>query len=118
MAKTNFQPSPTNRWTSYESPNEKDWLEIDFGKPVTFRRVDLAIYDDRGGVQTPVQYEIQVWDSKEWQTIPCKLDPAEPAGSQWNSAGFEAKTATKLRIVFTNRDKARSGVTEVMVWNE
>lgn len=29
--KVNFLPSPTNRWTSYESPNETDWLEVDFG---------------------------------------------------------------------------------------
>ncbi len=37
-----------NRWTSYESKNKADWLAIDFGKPTEFRRVELAIYDDRG----------------------------------------------------------------------
>lgn len=42
--------SPMNRWTSYESKSETDWLEIDFGREVEFRRMELAIYDDRGGV--------------------------------------------------------------------
>ncbi len=57
--KTNFLPEPMNRWTSYESKSESDWLEIDFGKPVEFRRVELAMYDDRGGVQPPTSYIIQ-----------------------------------------------------------
>src|SRR5262245_42704650 len=30
--KVNFHPAPNNRWTSYESPNPTDWLEIDFGE--------------------------------------------------------------------------------------
>ncbi len=43
-----------------------------------------------------------------------------PAGLQfyeWNAATFPPVTSTKLRIVFTNNGNARSGVTEVMVWN-
>lgn len=52
--KTNFLPSPTNRWTSYESPNSSDWLEVDFGADKSFNKIELAIYDDRGGVQPPL----------------------------------------------------------------
>ena len=116
---TNFLPTPTNRWTSYGSPNDVDWLEIDFGKSVEFRRVDLAIYDDRGGVQPPTQYSVQIWKNDAWQTIENVVqDPKQPAGSQWNSVKFNPVQSGKLRLYFTNRDKARSGVTEVMVWNE
>ena len=115
--RTTFLPTPTNRWTSYESPNKVDWLEIDFGKPVEFRKVDLAIYDDRGGVQRPIKYDFEIWNGDKWQAIEnIQRQPEEPAGSQWNSATFESQKATKLRILFTNRDRARSGVTEVMVW--
>jgi hypothetical protein len=42
----NFNPSPNNRWTSYESPNATDWLQIDFGEEKEIARVELAIYDD------------------------------------------------------------------------
>jgi F5/8 type C domain len=116
---TNFLPTPTNRWTSYESKTPTDWLEIDFGKPTEFRRVDLAIYDDRGGVQTPLKYEIENWTGDSWQAIPnIKTSPEKPVGSQWNSAVFQPISSIKLRIVFTNAGNARSGVTEVMVWNE
>ena len=116
---TNFLASPTNRWTSYESKTETDWLEINFGKSVEFRRVDLAIYDDRGGVQTPLKYEIEVWNGLKWEAVnDVTKDPHKPAGSQWNSATFAPVTSDKFRIVFTNNGNARSGVTEVMVWNE
>jgi hypothetical protein len=112
-------PTPTNRWTSYDSPSESDWLEIDFGKPVEFRRVELGIYDDRGGVQPPAGLALEVWQNDQWRTIDgCEFSPRAPAGSQWNTVRFPATTGSKLRMVFTHQGKARSGVTEVMVWNE
>jgi hypothetical protein len=116
--KTNFLPTPTNRWTSYESPNERDWLEVDFGKEVEFGRVELAIYDDRGGVQTPLKYDIEVWLDGRWQALGnVKRNPEKAAGGQWNSASFNPQKSSKLRIQFTNASPARSGVTEVMVWS-
>ena len=115
---TNFLPTPTNRWTSYESPNEKDWLEIDFGTPTEFRRVDLAIYDDRGGVQTPTDYAIQTWQQSSWTPVESIVrSPQQPTGNQWNTASFTPVNSSKVRILFTNQGKARSGVTEVMIWN-
>ena len=117
--RTNFMPTPTNRWTSYESPNDVDWLQIDFGKSVEFSKVDLAIYDDQGGVQCPIEYRFEIWEDDKWQPITdVKRNPVEPAGGQWNSATFAPTTTSNLRIQFTNRDRARSGVTEVMVWNQ
>ena len=116
---TNFRATPTNRWTSYESKTETDWLEIDFGRPVEFRRIDLAIYDDRGGVQTPVKYELESWNGQTWEAVKnVRKSPEMPAGSQWNSTTFEPITSAKFRIIFTNAGNARSGVTEVMIWNE
>lgn len=116
---TNFLPTPMNRWTSYESKSDTDWLEIDFGKAVEFRRIELAIYDDRGGVQKPKSYEFEIWNGQKWQTISnVEKQPMQPAGSQWNSATFASQNTTKLRILFHNNGAARGGVTEVMVWSD
>lgn len=117
--KTNFLPSPTNRWTSYESPNATDWLEVDFGVEKTFRRVELAIYDDRGGVQPPTRYEVETWDGKAWQKVNgAKYTPEKPTGGTFNEVTFEKATASKVRVVFTHAGKARSGVSELFVWKE
>jgi hypothetical protein len=117
--RVSFHPSPHNRWTSYESPNATDWLEIDFGAAKEFARVELALYDDRGGVRAPEKYDIQYWDGSAWKSVAeQKREPEVPAGGQFNQVTFEKVTASKVRVVFTHRGKARSGVTEVFVWKE
>lgn len=117
--KTVFLPTPMNRWTSYESKDTSDWLEIDLGEPREFRRVELAIYDDRGGVQPPTSYRIETWNGQEWKPVAePRYAPEKPAGGVWNSAQFTPLKAARLRIVFTHQGQARSGVTEVMVWND
>ncbi len=87
--------------------------------PTEFRRIELAIYDDRGGVQPPTDYEIQTWQQNAWKPVESLTrSPQKPTGNQWNSAKFTPVTSSKVRILFTHNGKARSGVTEVMVWNE
>jgi len=115
--KANFNPNPHNRWTSYESPNASDWLEIDFGAAKTFARVELGIYDDRGGVQAPAKYDVEYWDGKEWRAVEdAKQEPEQPAGGIFNEVRFKPVTAAKVRVVFTHKGKSRSGVTELLVW--
>jgi hypothetical protein len=111
-----LRPTPHNRWTAYESPNATDWLAIDFGQAKTVGRVVLHLYDDRGGVQPPASYTVQLWDGTAWQDIPGQMKvPATPAGGV-NTVTFAPVATAKLRIVFTHRGKSRSGLTEVEVW--
>lgn len=117
--KTNFLPSPVNRWTSYESPHASDWLEVDFGAVQEFARIELAFYDDRGGVQPPARYAVEYWDGQAWQPVQhAKPSPEQPAGSQWNEVQFDPVQASKVRVVFTHAGKARSGVSEILIWRE
>lgn len=115
--KTMFAPTPMNRWTSYESPSNSDWLEIQFGKMVSVSRVELGIYDDRGGVQPPASYAIEVWADGRWRPVESEVyRPEKPAGSQWNEVRFPTVRTDRMRIVFEHQLPAKSGVTEVMVW--
>ena len=114
----NFLPSPVNRWTSYESKDDRDWLEIDFGQTQQFRRVELAIYDDRGGVQPPQNYELEFWDGTAWQPISdATKSPERPAGGELNTVRFAPVQSRRLRIWFQHSGQARSGVSEVLVWD-
>lgn len=117
--KTNFLPSPTNRWTCYESPNSSDWLEVDFGAEKSFNKIELAIYDDRGGVQPPTKYDVQFWNGSEWkEVLSSKKVPEKPIGGQFNQITFNPVKASKVRVVFTHSGKARSGVSEILIWND
>lgn len=117
--KTLFVPAPMNRWTAYESPNSNDWLELDFGREIEFRRLGLAIYNDGGGVQAPESYAVELWTGDAWAPVKnANYTPEQPRGDQWNEVRFDPMKATRLRIVFQHRGAARSGVSEVMVWND
>lgn len=108
-----------NRWTSYESPNPSDWLELDWGTPREFGRVELHIYVDRGGVQPPEKCRVEIWTGAGWQDVVDQVaSPAVPAGGVANSITFPRVKASKVRFVFTHQGAARSGVTEVEVWRE
>jgi hypothetical protein len=114
-----FTPTPPNRWTAFESPDAKDWLEIDFGGMKTVGRVELAIFDDRGGVQPPEAYTIEIWDGSSWLVPEHQLrSPLAPTGGAFNTVHFDPVGAEKIRITFTHRGKARSGVSEVLVWGK
>jgi hypothetical protein len=117
--KVNFLPTPLNRWTSFESPHENDWLEVDLGAAQTFRRIDLAVFDDGAGVQPPARYDVETWDGTSWQPVvePQKT-PLQPVGGEYNEVRFRAVDARKVRVVFTHAGRARSGLTELLIWNE
>lgn len=115
----NYRPAPNNRWTAYESPHPTDWLEIDFGEPLAFGRVDLHIYDDRGGVQPPASYAVQYFDNNQWKAVTnVKRSPEKPEGGTINTVSFDAVTSPKVRVVFTHDGKSRSGLTEIEIWEK
>ncbi len=112
-----FNPQPANRWTTYESKSATDWLEIDLGQVKKFSRVELAIYDDRGGVQAPEKYTLEIWDGNAWQPLQNEQrDPPRPTGGQYNSVRFTPVEAAKLRATFTHKGQSRSGLSEIFVW--
>ncbi|MDP1562215.1 MAG: discoidin domain-containing protein [Pirellulaceae bacterium] len=114
-----FLPNPFNRWTSYESPRNEDWFEVEFEKPTTVSRAVLHIYDDRGGVQAPQAYRIEYWNDQEWHPVEeAKYEPVAPTGSQVNQVVFSPTTTSKLRVVFQHRGESKSGLTELEVWRE
>jgi hypothetical protein len=117
--KVRFTPSPHNRWTCFESPNESDWLQIDFGAEREVGRVELAIYDDNGGVKAPASYNVQFWDGEKWRDAAGqKKTPEQPVGSHYNEVVFNKVKTSRVRVVFTHQGKARSGVSEILIWSE
>jgi hypothetical protein len=114
-----FRPSPHNRWTAYESPNDSDWLEIDFGREQTVGRLVLHIYDDGGGVQAPASYGVQYRDGAAWRdALKQQASPAKPRGGAANTVIFTPVKTAKVRVVFTHAGKSRSGLTEIEAWEK
>jgi hypothetical protein len=117
--KVHYRTTPVNRWTSFGSTNTTDWLQLDFTEPQEISRAVLYIFDDRGGVQAPAGYRLQMFANGEWRDVPAqKKNPEKPAGNIANEVTFPRINTDKLRILFTHKGKSRSGVSEVELWRE
>ena len=114
--KTEFSPEPRNRWTSDGSPNAEDWLALEFAEEPTIDRIEISIYDDGKTVLAPKAYRIEVGDGKEWRDVADVVKtPDEPKGGVVNIATFPPVKASHLRVIFTNQERAKSGVTEIEI---
>lgn len=114
-----YTPVPNNRWTSYESPNNSDWLELNFGTEKQVSRVILHIFDDGGGVQAPKSMQVQWLQNGEWKDASnASANPAQPSGGNANVISFDSVSTEKLRVLFTHKSPARSGVTEIEAWEK
>ena len=117
--RTGYLPVPVNRWTCYGSTTPSDWLEIDFGAAKEFSRLEIGFFDDRGGVQAPESYSVEYFDGKEWKAATGqKRTPEKAAGGSMNAVRFDRVSASKVRLVCTHKGQAKSGVTEMEVWND
>ena len=75
------------------------------------------LFRSGGGVQAPESYRIEVWDGSAWQPVrETGRLPEQPQGGVANSVTFASVRAVKLRVLFRHRGAARSGVTELEVW--
>ena len=114
-----FQPNPMNRWTSFGSENDSDWLELDFGRKRKFNRIDLYIYDDKGGVQAPKNIKILTAIGDDWLEITNTVkSPKNPQGGSLNRVQFDEINSDKIRIIFIHKKHSKSGLTELEVWHD
>lgn len=113
-----YEPEPANRWTAYQSPNISDWLQIEFPEARKLSCLKLHVYDDGGGVQPPVSYDVQFQKGKRWVSAKNqRKSPSAPA-ARLNTVTFDPAQADGVRVVFDHRDggvrgNVYSGVTEI-----
>lgn len=106
-----------NRWTAYESPNERDWVEVDFGTPERVRRLDLYLWGDDDGVKAPESYHVEYWNGGEWlEATTVSRRPDTPLAMARNTVVIEPVRTRRLRVVFDHAEPSYSGVAELMIW--
>ncbi|OYP35251.1 hypothetical protein CGZ80_12425 [Rhodopirellula sp. MGV] len=57
------------RWTSWPQTGKEQWVEISLDEPMEIRSVGVYFYDDKGGVQVPMSWEVQVPKGQQWETM-------------------------------------------------
>lgn len=106
-----------SRWTSWPEKGEPQWVEIEFRKPRPLRSIGVYWYDDKGGVQAPQKWSLEVRSNGTWQ--PFKLyvtDSYQVKPDQYNVIHpAAALTADAIRIKMRPKPDAAVGILDVDV---
>ena len=90
-----FFPELGNGWSS--EPGKPDqWYAIDFGKPVSIDRAELAFFADGGRFAAPERYNLQIWRDGGWQDVAARAD--RPIANGITNARWPAVTTQRIRV--------------------
>lgn len=110
---------PATRWTTYQTPNATDWLQVDFGVDTSVSDIRTVFYDDGGGVKLPTSYDVEYRSPDgEWAALPGQTKtPSQPVGGAINRITLDAPVVTDaIRLVGTNVPGSGFGVTSFGSW--
>ncbi|MHB1000837.1 MAG: discoidin domain-containing protein [Armatimonadota bacterium] len=80
------------RWNSRNESLPGEWVELDFGKDVTFDRVTMTQFQDR-----IMGYIVQYWDGKDWKDV----FTGENMGTAKKIVNFPKVKSNKVRLYIT-----------------
>ncbi|CAD7694838.1 unnamed protein product [Ostreobium quekettii] len=105
------------RWTSWPQRGEPQTLTFELSEPTNLRTVQVYWYDDHGGVQTPIRWELQVPGDDGWAPFPLyNTDHYAVAADQYNVVHpAEPLTVERLRLRVWPKPDAAVGLLEVVV---
>ncbi|MGD8727715.1 MAG: discoidin domain-containing protein, partial [Gemmatimonadales bacterium] len=106
-----------NRWTAFASPNERDWVEIDFGEERLVGSLDLYVWADERGVGSPLSYLVRYWTGDRWVDADV-LERVPQEATAWarNRVTVTPFEAQKIRVNFEHDTPQFTGITEMAVW--
>ncbi|ODM95227.1 Beta-L-arabinobiosidase [Orchesella cincta] len=116
---------PSNRWTSFDSPNDVDWFSVDFGpgRVKTIDQVTIHVYSDAAlgnDVDCPERVTIEVLSaSGSWEQAQNQSStPSVCVPSDILTIHFDPVKTQKVRISFHRnvQENLWAGMTEVEIW--
>ena len=114
-----FSRASRNRWTAYGTPNDSDWVAIDFGAPKRVSTLSIYLWGDSSGVRAPKRYSVQYWNGNGWRQASIRWRrPAAPATWAMNVVRIAPVTTRKVRVMFVHARPAATGVTELEIMGD
>ncbi|MCG5213550.1 discoidin domain-containing protein [Streptosporangium sp. KLBMP 9127] len=112
---------PTNEpfWGGTATAGQ-DWYEVNFGTARTLDEVRLHFKDSRPASATyraPSSYTIQQYDGSAWVNVPGQAKNPSSPQANLNVVRFPAINAQRVRVLATGASGARTGLTEVKIYN-
>jgi DUF1680 family protein len=106
------------RWTSWPERGKPQSVEFELAEPTPLRTIEVYWYDDQGGVQTPIRWELEVANTTgDWR--PFSLYNTDAYGVEPNQFNVvhpaEPLTAKRLRLRVWPKADAAAGILEFVV---
>ncbi len=92
------------------------WVQYDWSRPVSTKKIDVYWWDDRRGVRLPEACRLLFWDGEDFVPVsnPSGLGVAE---NQYNTTTFDEVSTTKLRLEIDSNDTYSTGILEWKVYD-
>jgi hypothetical protein len=114
-----------NRWVTTGTPNDEDWIRIDFGTRQLVSQVDVYLWGDAPRylgrrdttVTAPRAMRVEVQRGDDWaQVEDLEFFPVQPLAMARNIIRFSPAEASAVRVTFVHDRPAVTGVSELQVW--
>jgi hypothetical protein len=119
LPKSSFDKS-IPRWTSWPKRGKPQSIVYELAAPIELRSAEVYWYDDRGGVQVPERWELEVWKDGAWHPFPLyttDIYGVEPDQFNIVHTAHPLKVG-RLRMRVWPRLEAASGILEFVVRSE
>ncbi|WP_433510878.1 MGH1-like glycoside hydrolase domain-containing protein [Nonomuraea sp. CA-143628] len=98
----------------------QDWYEVNFGAARTLNEVRLYFKDSRPASATyraPASYDIQYYNGSAWVSVPSQAKSPSAPRANYNVVQFPAISAQRVRVLANNASGAKTGLTEIKMFN-
>ena len=105
------------RWTAWPERGKSQQVEVVLKKEQPIESVSVYWYDDKGGVQVPVEWSMEYRNGGKWLAFkPYVTDHFGVAADQFNMVHpSESITTDALRLNITPRKESSIGILELIV---
>ena len=105
------------RWTSYPQLGKAQWVELELKKEQPVESVSVYWYDDKGGVQLPIEWSLEYREDGEWKAWQLyNTDNYNVFADQYNMVHpAEPIKADAIRINMQPKADSTVGILEVVV---
>ena len=87
------------------------WIEYDWKKPVTTRRVEVFWWDYGNPARLPGGYHFEYWDGHAFQAV-SHVNGGDETNGVFNASEFDEVTTTRLRLVMDSADRYATVIAE------
>ena len=115
----------------YDPPNSRDrrlgsygnwprratqWVQYDWGRPISTKKIDVYWWDDRRGVRLPEACRLLYWNGDDFVPVrnPSGLGVAE---NKYNTTTFDEVRTSRLRLEIDSNDTYSTGILEWKVYD-